>query len=112
VTDEAQLKSSIGLYHRVYYVRYEDEFLIGVRGPKILAMDVRVLVIQFLKANLHLEISQAELLHAKENKVRFLDFDIQVPLGDKSGVRKLKETIAFSKLRNKVKQKKFQIEQR
>lgn len=52
---------------RVYYSRYADEFLIGVAGPKVIATEIKEKAIAFLKSNLQLSTSRAQLIHAKSD---------------------------------------------
>jgi len=99
-------------YPRVYYIRYANDFLIGVKGPKELAMSIRQDAIQFLQADLHLEVNLANLTHAKENKVQFVGFDIKVSSEKETSVSRLKDCIAFSKLRNRIKMRKRILENR
>jgi hypothetical protein len=99
-------------YHKVYYIRYADDFLIGVRGSKEFAIDIRKEVIQFLQADLHLSVNQVNLIHATENKVRFVGFDIKIPKKEEASVLRLKKSIAFSKLRNRIKMRKSILENR
>ena len=106
ITNETQRTFTNKIYHKVYYVRYADDFIFGIRGPKSLAIQVRDEVSLFLKSNLHLELKLANLYHTKSNSVDYLDFEIKVPNAKKTEVFKLKKTIAFSKLRNRIKLKK------
>lgn len=112
LVDETQIITVKQVYRKVYYVRYFDDFLIGIRGSKSLAADVREEISQFIKSDLQLELKYSDLYHAKSNKVRYLGFDIGVPNFKNTGFSKLKETIAFKKLRNRIKYKKKVIEDR
>ena len=85
------------IFRRVYYSRYTDNFLLGIRGPKILAIDVRDETTQFIKCNLQLELQFTEIYHAKSNKVKYLGFDIKV-LNSAHNNKPI--------IKNKVKQKK------
>lgn len=64
-------------YRRVAYVRYADDFLIGVIGSKEDAETLKRDVGAFLKDRLNLELSEEKTLvtHSK-NKARFLGFDV------------------------------------
>ncbi len=64
---------------RLNYVRYADDFLIGITGPRVLAERVRSLVQRFLKQKLKLRLNEEKTLitRAKGNKVPFLGFLIQ-----------------------------------
>lgn len=45
-------------YKRVFYIRYADDFLIGVIGRKADAEQVKQDVGRFIRENLHLEMSE------------------------------------------------------
>jgi group II intron reverse transcriptase/maturase len=64
---------------RLNYVRYADDFLIGITGPRILAERIRSLVQRFLKQKLRLRLNEdkTHITRAKGNKVPFLGFLIQ-----------------------------------
>lgn len=106
VTDKSQLKETGQVYHRVYYVRYADDFIFGIRGPKSLAIQVREECSFFIKSDLRLELKFANLYHAKTDRVKYLGFEVRVPSAKETRVSRLKENIAFSKLRNRIKQRK------
>lgn len=112
LVDDKQIADIIRVYHKVYYVRYAANFLLGIRGPKSLAIDTKEEISKFIKSDLQLELKYSDLYHAKSSKVRYLGFDICIPNVKSIGISKLKETIAFKKLRNRIKLKKKVIEDR
>ena len=64
-------------YRRVVYIRYADDFLIGVIGSKQDAETIKTEVGIFLKNNLKLELSaEKTLITNAKQKARFLSFDI------------------------------------
>jgi hypothetical protein len=65
-------------YRRLTYVRYADDFLLGVIGARTDAEELKTWVEMYLQEHLHLELSREKTLitHAKE-RVRFLGYDIQ-----------------------------------
>ena len=67
-------------FRRLVYVRYADDFLIGVIGSQQDAFDIKNKVGAFLKENLHLEMSEEKTLitHAKKDKAHFLGYEIFV----------------------------------
>jgi len=70
-------------YCRVRYVRYADDFIIGVRGTKDTAKEIMKLVSNFLKSDLHLKINneKTKLTHIYSDKAQFLGMEIScVPL--------------------------------
>jgi len=65
-------------YRRLRYVRYADDFLIGIIGPKQEARDIMEQVRSFLKENLRLEISDEKSTIAKADEgVTFLGYTVR-----------------------------------
>jgi retron-type reverse transcriptase len=58
----------------IQYVRYADDFLIGVGGSKKLAFEVRDKIDKFIKSNLHLEVKQNNLVNRNQGPAKFLGF--------------------------------------
>lgn len=94
------------MFRRIYYSRYTDNFLFGIRGPKILAMDVQDETTQFIRCNLQLELHLTEIYHAKSNKVKYLGFNIKVFNSTHNHKSTIKNMIAFKKMKKKLEQKK------
>jgi group II intron reverse transcriptase/maturase len=65
-------------FARVYYVRYADDWLIGVSGGKQVAEDVKSQAEAFLREKLHLQLSEEKTLitHAASERARFLGFEL------------------------------------
>lgn len=61
----------------LYYVRYADDFLIGINGPRSLAIEVEKEVLAFIGSDLHFKSATAELHHARSDWVDFLGFSLQ-----------------------------------
>lgn len=70
-------------YRRLKYVRYADDFLIGVIGTKAECVNIKEDITKFMKEILHLEMSQEKTLitHSEEN-AHFLGYDIHVHKSD------------------------------
>lgn len=70
-------------YRRLKYVRYADDFLIGVIGTKAECVNIKEDITKFMKEILHLEMSQEKTLitHSEEN-AHFLRYDIHVQKSD------------------------------
>jgi RNA-directed DNA polymerase len=65
-------------YRRLKYVRYADDFLIGVNGSKADAEVLKTWLAEFLKTELQLELAMDKtLITNAKNRVRFLGYDIQ-----------------------------------
>ena len=108
-TDEAQGNK---LYHRIHYVRYADDYLIAIKGPKSLALTIKRETENFLKSSLHFELKGGELVHATHGKVCFLGFDIKLPGRSERGVVENRRILSFKKLRNRILNRKKMLENR
>jgi len=82
-------------YKRLHYLRYADDFLVGIHGSKADAEETKSWLEAYLRDELHLELSVEKTLitNAKE-RVRFLGYDIKrwsgnrvVRLHTKQGVK-------------------------
>lgn len=67
-------------FRRLWYVRYADDFLLGITGTKEEAMVVREKIATFLCNNLKLELNSEKTLitHARDQKAKFLGYEIHV----------------------------------
>lgn len=66
-------------FKRLVYVRYADDFLIGVIGSKQEAKQIKEMIKIFISENLKLELSDEKtLITHSEKKARFLGYDIFV----------------------------------
>lgn len=66
------------LFRRLSYVRYADDFLLGFKGPKDEAQQIKERIRAFLKESLKLELSEEKTLitHATDDAARFLGYEI------------------------------------
>jgi group II intron reverse transcriptase/maturase len=100
-------------FKRLYYVRYADDWLIGISGSKEEAIMMKERIRGFLIKNLKLYLSEEKTLitHAKTEKARFLGYDVHVlhcdVKHDDRGQRSINGVIGLSipdeKIRNKAK---------
>src|SRR6266496_1020005 len=67
-------------YRRIRYLRYADDWLIGLSGPRSEAEEIKLQVGAFLKETLHLTLSEEKTLitHARTHPAKFLGYDIVV----------------------------------
>lgn len=66
-------------YRRIWYVRYADDFLIGIAGNKEMCKKIKGDIKTFLKESLDLELSEEKtLITNNEKKAHFLGFNISV----------------------------------
>lgn len=61
---------------RVRYVRYVDDFLLGIAGPKSLVKKIRDRIISFCESNLKLQLTGGDITHIGAGKVKFLGMNI------------------------------------
>lgn len=71
-------------YRRLRYVRYADDFLIGLIGTKNEALEIKAKIKEWLKVELKLELSETKTLitHATTQTARFLGYEIKVQQAD------------------------------
>ena len=67
-------------YRRLRYIRYADDFLLGIAGPKDEADEIKARIGRFLRDNLKLELSDAKTLvtHGRTKAARFLGYEVVV----------------------------------
>ena len=67
-------------FRRLWYVRYADDILLGVVGPKNEAVEIKHKLATFLREELKLELSDGKTLvtHARDEKARFLGYEVHV----------------------------------
>jgi len=76
-----KIKSTIRVGLKLYYIRYADDWLIGIWGSKSDATKIRQKIEIFLKNTLDLELSleKTKITHAGKEKAHFLGYDIYSP---------------------------------
>jgi len=87
-------------YIRIKYVRYADDFLVGVRGSKEIALKILKEINTFLKSSLHLSIEseKTKLTYTIGNKAKFLGMTIhnmpssQLPFRNSRSIESEKRT--------------------
>jgi len=67
-------------FRRLWYVRYADDFLLGFAGPKREARKIKENIATFLREELKLALSDEKTLvtHAREDRARFLGYEVHV----------------------------------
>jgi group II intron reverse transcriptase/maturase len=73
-------------FRRVKYVRYADDWVVGVIGPKTLAEEVKERIRQFLIDRLKLTLSEekTKITNAKTEEAEFLGFRMRLGKSDRS----------------------------
>ena len=67
-------------YRRLRYIRYADDFLLGLIGPMAEAEEIKERITTFLRTELKLTLSAEKTLmtHAHTGKARFLGYEIGI----------------------------------
>jgi hypothetical protein len=67
-------------YRRLRYLRYADDHILGLTGPKAEAEEIKAKLAHFLQETLGLELNAAKTLttRARSQRARFLGYDITV----------------------------------
>ena len=74
-------------------------FLLGVRGPKKLAVDIKEEISRYIKNNLQIELKKSDLNNAMSSNIKFLGFDVKVPRFKETEVLKPQENIEERRLK-------------
>jgi hypothetical protein len=61
---------------RITYVRYADDFIVGVTGPRDFALKIATKIETFIKSDLHFRVHDVLLKGRDEGAVKFLGFNI------------------------------------
>jgi len=71
-------------FKRLYYIRYADDFLVGVIGTRKETESINIKIKEFLKKYLNLEMNmnKTKIIHHKD-KVLFLGYEIATVINDK-----------------------------
>lgn len=79
-------------YRRLLYIRYADDFILGLIGTKAEAEAIKEDIRQFLREHLRLELSQEKTVipHASEGKARFLNYEITIAHNDNRKTKTVK----------------------
>ncbi len=79
-------------FRRLWYVRYADDWLLGLSGPREEAEQIKVRLAEFLRDELKLELSQEKTLitNARTEAARFLGYEIVNQDADDKQCRKVK----------------------
>lgn len=65
---------------QIHYVRYADDWIIGINGPTKLSDTIRSSIIQFLKTKLNMKLSESKtkITNWRQKGILFLGYDIRV----------------------------------
>ncbi|MDQ3829862.1 MAG: reverse transcriptase domain-containing protein [Candidatus Tectomicrobia bacterium] len=67
-------------FRRLWYCRYADDFLLGFSGPKREATEIKHKIATFLRSELRLKLNDEKTLitHARDDKAKFLGYEVHV----------------------------------
>lgn len=67
-------------FRRLWYVRYADDMLLGLTGPKSDARTIKNAIAAFLRDELHLALSDEKTLitHAHDARAKFLGYEVHI----------------------------------
>lgn len=111
-----------GNYIRMRYMRYADDFLVGIRAPKPVAKKIKAEMTNWLKMTLHLNLNEKKtnLTYVIGNKIKFLGFSLynitynQMPFRNSRRIEKFKRVrkriFAYKKVTEKKLSKRIRID--
>jgi len=88
--------------NKIQYVRYADDFLLGIIGPRSYAEACRTEINKFLKSNLHLEVKKDNMVNRNEKGVKFLGYSIYLPKFNKKTSIKWNKFASIKKYKNRI----------
>ena len=93
-----------GSFIRIKYIRYADDILLGVRGPKSLAEKILKALTFFLKSDLQLYLNEekSQILNSFSNKIPFLGMLLYNITNKKTPYRKSREIENKKRKRSRV----------
>jgi group II intron reverse transcriptase/maturase len=91
-------------YRRLRYIRYADDFMLGLDGPKGEAEEIKDRLREFLSDHLKLELSPEKTLitHSRTEKARFLGYEIKAQNHHGNGYGGIKLRIPPSVIEEKI----------
>jgi group II intron reverse transcriptase/maturase len=97
---------------RVRYVRYVDDLLLGIAGPKELVVKIRDRLVTFVKSDLKLNLTGGEITHIGAGKIKFLGMMINGVPWSKFPRRFGKRLEKIKRVKNRIKLQKEIREER
>lgn len=88
---------------RVRYVRYADDFLLGIAGPKELVKKIQKRIVTFVRSDLKLNLTGGEITHIGAGKVKFLGMIISAVPHSKFPRRFGKRIEKVKRVKNRIK---------
>lgn len=101
----AQIPSTLpGQGYRIYYVRYADDFLIGINGTQQIAHKMKEEIKDFLRDQLRLTLhwDKTKITHAKDGRAHFLGADIYRPSSRTGDSKVIRKTIGTRRFKSRI----------
>jgi len=91
-------------YCRINYVRYADDFIVGIRGERTIAVQIKKEIKDFLKSDLHLEVSEekTKITNVYYGKASFLGMKIFGVPASKIPNRRAAHVERFRRLKRRI----------
>jgi retron-type reverse transcriptase len=105
IKQRAQMPSTLpGQGYRIYYVRYADDFLIGINGTQQIAHKIKEEIKVFLKDQLRLTLhwDKTKITHAKDGRAHFLGADIYRPSSRTGNSKVIRKTIGTRRFKSRI----------
>ena len=85
-------------------MRYADDFIVGVRGSKSLAIEIQTEITKFLREDLHLSVNEKKtnLTHVYSGKARFLGMTIHCVPSNRVPFRRAAHIERFRRLKARI----------
>lgn len=82
------LNSRIRTGYRIYYIRYADDWIVGILGTHGLAIELRERIADFLYRELKLKLSMEKTMitHLNKDQARFLGVHLWIPKADQAKI--------------------------
>lgn len=86
----------------IQYVRYADDFILGIVGSRRLATLVQKNIDTFIKCDLHLQIKKNDLINRNQGAAKFLSYLVYLPSFHKKTRTKRKQIASTMKYKRRI----------
>jgi hypothetical protein len=67
------------LLYNLFYVRYADDFLIGINGPRLFAVKINHQIKTFFQRELNFNLKSTKIINCNKTNIKFLGFMVYLP---------------------------------
>ena len=100
------------IHNKLHYVRSANNYIIAIKGSKLLAKDIQKQSQNFLKFNLDFELKEKNFIYTKDNKIELLKFDIKILKEKRKTILKSRKILNLKKIKNRLISRKNTMESR